>query len=298
MLLKRYKDNPIISPDPEKDYEKECAYNPCAIIYQDKVYVIYRAEGISDNYVSRLCLAVSEDGYNFKKHEDNPIIEPSLPEEKRGCEDPRITKICDTFYLTYTAYDGMHPERSENIYTALATSKDLVHWKKQGIILKGIKAAAIFSEKINGKYIMFIGGKNIRIASSTDLINWDLDKEPVLDIRENKFDNRYVEVGPAPFAYKDRLVLFFNTADKQGVFHPSLALLDKNDPRKVIYRADEPLMTPAEEYELNGKVKNVIFGSGLVEFKGTYFYYYGAADKYVAVATVKKAELERYLSSL
>lgn len=298
MLLKRYKNNPIISPDPAKDHEKESTYNPCAIVYQDKVYLIYRAEGVSDNYVSRLCLAISEDGYNFKKYEDNPIIKPSLPEEKRGCEDPRITKIGNTFYLTYTAYDGMYPERNENVYTALATSKDLTHWKKQGVIIKGLKSTALFSEKINGKYLMFIGGKKIRIAWSKDLVNWNVEKKPILDTRQDKFDSIYVEVGPPPFVFNDKLVLFFNTTDKNRVFQPSLALLDKDNPSKVLYRADKPLMTPTEDYELNGKVPNIIFGCGLIELKGTYFYYYGGADKYVCVATVKKAELERYLNSL
>ena len=295
MIFKRYKNNPIITPDGSKDYEKECVYNPTAVVHENKVYLVYRAEG--DSCISKLCLAISEDGYNFRKYQYNPVIEPSLPEEKHGCEDPRITKIGDTFYLTYTAYDGMYPEKNENIYTALATSKNLIHWKKQGIVVKDIKAAAIFPERINGKYFMFIGGKNIRIATSKDLINWHVEKEPVLDIRKDKFDNKYVEAGPPPFEYKNRLVLFFNTADKQSIFHPSLALLHKDNPRRVIYRADKPLMTPTEDYELKGKVNNVIFGSGLVEFKGTFFYYYGAADKYVGVATAKKIELEKYLSS-
>ena len=296
MLFKRYKDNPIISPDTSKDHEKECTYNPTAIVHENKVYLVYRAEGEAG--ISTLCLAISDDGYKFERYKNNPVIKPALPEEKQGCEDPRITKIGDTFYLTYTAYDGMHPERSENIYTALATSKDLINWKKQGIIVKDIKAAAIFPEKISGKYFMFIGGKNIRIATSKDLINWKVEKKPILNIRKDKFDDKYVEAGPAPFLYKDKLVLFFNTADEQFKFHPSLAILDKNNPRNVLYRADEPLMTPTEDYEINGKVNNVIFGSGLVEFRGTYFYYYGAADKVIAVATVSKEELEKYISGL
>ena len=298
MVFKRYENNPISVPDTGKDYEKDATYNPCAILHENKIFLIYRAEDKPKNAISQLCLAVSKDGYNFEKHENNPIIRPTMPEEKRGCEDPRITKIGDTFYLTYTAYDGRHPERSENIYTALATSKDLFNWEKQDIILKDIKAAAIFPEKINGKYYMFIGGKTIKIGTSTDLTNWDVDKEPILDTRKGYFDDKYVEAGPSPFVYNDKLVLFFNTADKQFIFHPSLALLDKNNPRRVIYRADKPLMTPTEDYEVNGKVNNVIFGSGLVEFKGIYFYYYGAADKVIAVATVSKEDMEKYLNSL
>jgi len=296
MLFKRYKNNPVISPDPGKHYEKKYTYNPAVIVHNNKVYLIYRAEG--DSGVSTLCLATSKDGYKFEKHENNPVIGPSLPEEKQGCEDPRITKIGDTFYMTYTSYDGMYPERSENINTSLATSKDLIHWKKHGVILKGIKSAALFSERIKGKYFMFIGGKKIQIATSKDLFNWKLEKEPFLDVRENRFDSLYVETGPPPFVLKDKLVLFFNTADNQGVFHPSIALLDRDDFRRIIYRADKPLMTPASEFELKGKVNNVIFGTGLVEFKGLYLYYYGAADKYVCLATAKKQEMEKYISSL
>ncbi len=298
MVFKRYKKNPIIVPDTGKDYEKDATYNPCAILHENKIFLIYRAEDKPKNAVSQLCLAVSKDGYNFEKYENNPIIRPTMPEEKRGCEDPRITKIRSTFYLTYTAYDGMHPERSENIYTALATSKDMYNWEKKGIIHKNIKAAAIFPDRIDGKYYMFIGGQNIKIATSKDLINWDVDEEPILDKRKGYFDNKYVETGPPPFVYNNRLVLFFNSADEQFKFHPSLALLDKNNPRKVLYRADKPLMTPTEDYEVNGKVNNVIFGSGLVEFKGTYFYYYGAADKVIAVATVSKEDMEEYLAGL
>lgn len=298
MLFKRYKNNPIISPDPKKKYEKKAVYNPCAIAHKNKIYLIYRADKKLKNSISRLFLAISKDGYNFKRYGKDPIIEPTLPEEKQGCEDSRITKIKDTYYLTYTAYDGKHPERNENIYTALATSKDLIHWKKQGIILKDIKAAAIFPKKINKEYIMVVGGKKIHIARSTDLINWDLDKKPILDIRRGKFDNKYVEVGPAPFEFKGRLILFFNTTNQDFAFHPSLAILDKNNPRKILYRADKPLMSPTEDYEIKGKIPNVIFGSGLVEFKGTYFYYYGGADTYICVATISKIELEKYLSSI
>ena len=298
MLFKIYKNNPVIHPDPTKDYEKRCTYNPCAIVHDNKVYLIYRAEGESGKFVSRLCLAVSDDGFNFEKYTDNPIIEPTIPEERGGCEDPRITKIGDTFYLTFTSYNGIRPVTPETINESLAVSKDLIHWEKKGIIVKGLKSAALFSEKIDGKYIMFIGGNNIRIARSTDLVNWDVDKESILDIREKKFDNKYVEAGPPPFIFNDKLVLIFNTADKNGVFHPSLALLDKNNPDNVLYRADEPLMTPTEEYELKGHVSNVIFGDGLVEFKGTYFYYYGAADKYVCDATVSKDKMEKYIMGL
>lgn len=299
MLFQRYKRNPIISPDSSNHFESEAAFNPTAVVYDGKVYLLYRAEGLYNEIsISTLCLAISDDGYNFKKHKNNPIIKPTMSEEKRGCEDPRITQIGDTFYLTYTAYDGMYPERSKNIYTALATSKDLINWEKKGIILRDIKAAAICPEKINGKYIMFIGGMKISVATSTDLLNWELDPDILLDVREDKFDSRFVEAGPAPFVFQDKLVLFYNSADSKGIFNPSLALLDKKNPRKILYRADKPLMSPLKDYEVNGRIKNVIFADGLIEFNNKYFYYYGGADTCCAVATVPKKELEDYIASL
>ena len=132
-------------------------------------------------------------------------------------------------------------------------------------------------------------------------IPWDVADQllqPLLDIREDKFDNKYVEAGPSPFLYKKFLIMLFNTSDNESIFHPSLAILEKNNLHNIVYRADEPLMSPKKKYEKLGKVNNVIFGSGLVEFKGIYFYYYGAADKVIAVATVSKEDMEKYLNSL
>jgi predicted GH43/DUF377 family glycosyl hydrolase len=296
MVFKRYKHNPIIKPRSTKAY----TYNPTAMVHANKVYLVYRDE--SDSRVSQLCLAVSDDGYTFTPHKHNPIIKPTIPEEKGGCEDPRITKIGNTFYLLYTSYNGAQPITSQAINESVATSTDGTHWKKKGILIKGLKSAALFPEKINNKYILCIGGENIKVAESTDLHNWKVDDKPILDVRvdrgKHNFDNRYVEVGPPPFTYKDVIVFFFNVADKQGTFYTSLALLDKSNPRNVLYRADKPVMTPTEEYEKKGHVKNVMFGSGLIEFKGTYFYYYGGADNYVCVATISKKELEKYIDSL
>ncbi len=296
MLLRRYGKNPVISPDPSRPYESKCAYNPAAVLHWGKVYLVYRAEG--EDKVSSLCLAVSGDGFSFRKHGDNPVILPDRPEERQGCEDPRITKIGDKFYMTYTAYDGKHPERCENVYTSLAVSLDMVNWEKKGIIARDIKSAAIFPEKVGGKYFMLIGGKRIHAAFSEDLLKWDIEKEPLMETVEGRFDSKYVEVGPPPLVIGNNLVLFFNTADSDGVFHPSLAVLDRKNPRRILYRADGPLMTPAETYETGGKVSNVIFGEGIVEKGGVYFYYYGGADTHVCLATVDRRELEEYVSSV
>ncbi|MFC1753535.1 glycoside hydrolase family 130 protein [Thermoproteota archaeon] len=287
MKFTRYRNNPILKPDSKNWYEKECVYNPCAVVHKGKIFLIYRAEDKAGKYVSRLCLATSTDGHTFKRYGKNPILSPTRPEEKRGCEDPRITKIGDIFYLTYTAYKGKMGKK-HNIGLSLATSKDLIKWRKHGVILDSMKAGQIFPEKIGDEYIMFVGEGNIYIARSKDLKKWTLDKKPLLKPRKNMFDEFLVEVGPPPIILKDKIMLIYNASDNNIRYAPSYIILDREDPSKVLFRSEKPMLIPSEEFELHGKVDNVVFAEGLVEFKGKYFLYYGGADKCIGVATMPK----------
>ena len=289
----KYNKNPIITPDYNLSYEKECTYNPCAIVHQNKVFLIYRAEDIYGNYISRLCLAVSKDGYHFTKYKNNPIIEPYRPEEKRGCEDPRISKIGDAFYLTYTAFEG-YKNHQNKINLSLAISKDLIHWQKKGIILKDVKSGYIYPKKVKGIYLMFFGDQQIKIAKSKDLINWQVEKKELLSPRKNKFDSKLVEVGPPLIETKNKLIMIYNSADELNRYSISYIVLDKQDPTRLIYRSNKPLIIPSEQFELFGKVNNVVFAEGLIKFKGNYFLYYGGGDKCIGVATFKEKDLLNY----
>ena len=284
-MFSRYEHNPVVSPDPERSFESACAYNPCAVVHDDRVFLVYRAEGAEG--VSSLCLASSEDGFSFEKYRGNPVIAPSLPEEKQGCEDPRITRIGGTFYLTYTAYDG------EEVALGLATSEDMVRWEKRGIVLRGLKSGYILPEKVGGEWLMLVGEGRVRVARSPDLVSWRADREPFLEPRAGFFDSWLVEVGPQLLEYGDKLVMVYNAADWDRVYRPSFVVLDKADPSRVLYRHDEPLLEPSEGFELYGKVDNVVFAEGLVRFKDRYFLYYGGADRVVGVATVGVEEGRR-----
>ncbi|MCD6398631.1 MAG: glycosidase [Candidatus Aenigmarchaeota archaeon] len=293
MLFFRHENNPVIIPDYRKKYEKECTYNPSAVKKDGKIFLIYRAEGKYGEYISRLCLAESSDGVHFKKYNRNPIINPSRPEEKRGCEDPRITKIRDTYYMTYTAYEGIKKKSKHKIALSLATSKDLIHWKKLGIIMKGEKAGYIYPEKIGGNYLMFFGEGLIKIAESKDLKNWKVVNPSWLKPRRGKFDSKIVEVGPPPVKIGDQLFFIYNSSDNYKRYSPSFLILDAKDPTKILYRHDEPILFPEEQFELFGKVNNVIFAEGLVEIKNKCFLYYGAADKCIGLAIADKRNIEK-----
>ena len=157
------------------------------------------------------------------------------------------------------------------------------------------KSGAIVTEKIRGRYWMYWLGTaadktdQMGISSSEDLAHWKEETRiPVLPKRPGKFDSRVVEPGPAPVVTKDGIVLVYNGADHQLVYRTGIAVFDRNDPTKVIYRSEAPVFEPEKEWEKTGQVPNVVFVEGMLAENGRYLLYYGGADKYVGVATTDK----------
>jgi predicted GH43/DUF377 family glycosyl hydrolase len=253
--------------------------------------MLYRAQDRAGT--SRLGYAESKDGIHFTRRAE-PVFSPEKDYEKDGgVEDPRLVKIGDTYYLTYTGYN------KKDAQLCLATSTDLIHWERKGVILpayKGkwnvawTKSGAIVTEKIQGKYWMYYLGTRDKIdqmglAWSDDLIHWtDATDAPVLPGRPGQFDSTVVEPGPAPLLTKDGIVLIYNGADDQHVYRTGVAVFDRNDPRKLLYRSDHPLFMPEKDWEKVGQVPNVVFVEGMVRKGDKYFFYYGGADKTVGVA--------------
>lgn len=79
-------------------------------------------------------------------------------------------------------------------------------------------------------------------------------------------------------------MLVYNGADDQLVYRTGIAVFDRNDPRKVLYRSETPVFGPELQWEKEGQVPNVVFVEGMVQWKGKFLFYYGGADKYVGVA--------------
>jgi predicted GH43/DUF377 family glycosyl hydrolase len=292
----RLSNKPVISPVGQS-WESAGTFNPAVTMRDGEVVMLYRAQGADGT--SRLGYAESDDGIHFNRHPD-PVLSPETSQEKDGgVEDPRVVKFGDTYYLTYTAYNKKDAQLS------LATSRDLVHWDRKGVILpayKGnwnvgwTKSGAIVPEKIGGRYWMyFLGTSSDRtdqtgLAYSTDLIHWtEATTIPVLPRRPGKFDSRVVEPGPPPLITEDGIVLIYNAADDKLVYRTAVAVFDRNDPRKLLSRSSEPVFAPEQDWEKSGQVPNVVFVEGMVEKNGRYFFYYGGADKYVGVGEAKFA---------
>ncbi|HWC19922.1 MAG TPA: glycoside hydrolase family 130 protein [Terriglobales bacterium] len=275
-------------------------FNPAAIRVGSKTVLLYREQDHAGT--SRIGYASSTDGIHFMVR-DLPVLVPEADYEKDGgVEDPRILRIADTYYLTYTGYN------KQDAQLCMATSKDLIHWTRKGILLpayKGnwntgwTKSGAIVAQKINGKWWMYYLGTApdkrdyMGIASSDDLVHWsDASKEPVLERRAGAFDSRVMEPGPPPLLTDKGVLLIYNAADDNLVYTTAWALFDKNDPTKLIARAKEPFLRPQTEWQRVGQVPNVVFTEGMVQ-KGTeWWIYYGGADKYIGTSRIR-IELKR-----
>jgi beta-1,2-mannosidase len=289
---KRLSLKPILSPQGQS-WESAGTFNPAVVADTGRIVMLYRAQDTQG--MSRLGYAESSDGVRFTRRPE-PVLAPETEYEKGGgVEDPRIVRIGDLYYLTYTGYN------KKDAQLCLATSKDFLHWERKGILLpayqgnwnKGwTKSGAIVSERIGGKYWMYWLGTaadhtdQMGLSYSDDLLHWsEATTTPVLPKRPGKFDSRVVEPGPPPVLTADGIVLVYNGADDSLVYRTGVAVFDRNDPRKVVYRSEQPVFGPELEWEKQGQVPNVVFVEGMLTMPdGRWFVYYGGADKYVGVA--------------
>lgn len=284
-------------------WESKDVFNPTAWTDGKTIFLLYRAEDHSIDEkkgISRIGIATSTDGVNFHR-EKTPILFPTeLYEDPYGCEDPRVifSTMAHHFYMTYTAYDG------KSARLALASSPDLHTWKKHGVMFPHLpwsKSGAMIAEKIQGKYWMYFGDKDIHVATTesddlSDLSKWKIDTTPLISPREGHFDSVLCEPGPAPVITEKGILLIYNgaTRDKiSGKLHYTVGhvFLDKKNPAHVIYRSETPFLIPDSPDEISGQVDNVIFAEGLVFFKEKWLLYFGMADSKIGVASTTTSAL-------
>ena len=293
-VWKRVSDTPTISPT-GATWEAAGTFNPAVIRRDNKIVMLYRAQ--NGDGVSSLGYAESNDAIHFTSRSE-PIFTPEAPYELGGgVEDPRLVKIDRLYYMTYTGYNKIDAQ------LCLATSRDLVHWDRKGILLpayKGkwntawTKSGAILTEKIDGKYWMYWMGTidhrdQMGLSHSYDLLHWtEATETPVLPARPGKFDSRVVEPGPPPILTPEGIVLIYNGADDHLVYRTGIAVFDRKDPRKLLYRSEEPFFEPQLEWERVGQVPNVVFVEGMLKENDSFLFYYGGADKYVGIARTKQ----------
>jgi len=148
--------NPIIRPDPNEPWQAQAAFNPSPVIKNGRLHLLFRAAthpalfaGQPDLELSTIGVADAHDANRFTA--GRQLIVPSEPWDRYGCEDPRVTKIGDTYYIFYTALSG-YPFGPDNIKVGLAISHDLETITEKHLITPfNAKAMALFPERVGGK---------------------------------------------------------------------------------------------------------------------------------------------------
>jgi len=313
--VKRYYNNPIIKPKEENNWETKATFNPAALYTQDKIHLVYRAIGTND--VSVLGYASSRDGFNIKerlnypiflnrrggkniynkdKSEKSPISYISGGGGEGGCEDPRITLIDDTVYLTYTSFDGWGSLRMA--LTSISLKDFLDHewnWEKPIMISPPgeiHKNWVLFPEKINGKFAV------LHSISPDISIEYLEDLKPKKEKRYIKsffssvanlgrWDSKIRGAGPPPIKTSKGWLLLYHAMDvfsDPDKYKLGAMLLDLKNPQKIIARSKEPILEPNEDYENDGWKAGVSYSCGAVKKGNKLLIYYGGADTVTCVA--------------
>lgn len=241
--------------------------------------------------MSHFRVARSTDGLNFNIDE-TPSIFPENEYEAFGIEDPRITRIEDNFYISYSAISHM------GITACLISTKDFKSFKRLGVIFHpDNKDVEIFPEKINGKYyalhrpsISHFGKPDIWMAESSDLLCWG-NHRYLMGTRQGYWDSGRIGGSAIPFKVDGGWLEIYHGATKEDRYCLGAVLLDENEPWKIVARCKDPIMEPEEAYEINGFFGNVIFTCGVLCEDGLVKIYHGASDTYLCYAEIPLKEI-------
>ena len=321
------------------EFENGGVLNPAVIREGDSVHLFYRA--VQQGNHSSIGYCRLDGPLSVVERWDKPFMVPEKEYESQGIEDPRIVKIDNLYYLTYTAYDGI------NAQGALTISTDLKKFKKREIIVPPFSYVEFVyflekAERVNSKYYrnhkFYYQQKDIEIGKK--ILLWDKDviffprringklcflqrirpgiqiveinnldelttdfwknycrnlkKYIVLDPCINKHESKYIGGGCPPIETEHGWLLIYHgvdETDKGLVYSACAALLNLDDPSIEIARLPYALFSPEHDWELNGKVNNVVFPTGTSLFGDTLYIYYGAADEQIACASLSLSAL-------
>ncbi|PJE70263.1 hypothetical protein COU97_00525 [Candidatus Shapirobacteria bacterium CG10_big_fil_rev_8_21_14_0_10_48_15] len=308
LTVRRLSQNPLLTPDERVHWQALAAFNGCPVQSGGITHLVFRATASPQVYftkqmaLSQIGHAASRDGLNFK--DAHLLITPEYHWEQYGCEDPRITKLGNKFYIFYTALAD-YPHTANGIKIGVAITKDCRHLlAKHQVTRFNSKAMALFPQKINGRMMALLTvntdqppakialaafNKEANIWSENYWRDWlDRLNDHVLPLSRSNQDQ--VELGAPPIKTAAGWLVIYsyirNYTTGNPIFGIEAVLLDLDDPSQIIGRTQEPLMVPEQEYELYGRVPNVIFPSGALVVKNKLRIFYGAADTTCCAAEV------------
>ncbi|MFA5646677.1 MAG: glycosidase [Bacteroidales bacterium] len=334
MILTKHKNNPILSPNEQNSWESLVVCNPGVYHENGVFYMLYRAAGNDQEHVIRFGLATSNDGVQFTRTSDSPIVGPTPEGPDAGCiEDARIVKFDDFFYITYAFRpfppgqywtfnhdEVLTPNLGENAplflrnniaNSGLMMTRNFKTWMRLGRITNpnlDDRDVILFPEKINGKFAMLhrpkewvgpsYGTKHpaIWLRYSDDLLSWTEPSHLLVKGIDGGWEEKIGGSTPPLKTDKGWLVLYHGVEKGgKGFYRVGAMLLDLNDPTRVLGRTKHWIMEPEHPYELEGPYQGCVFPTGNVIIDNTLYVYYGAADKYIGLATANVNELVNHI---
>jgi len=310
IALERHPLNPLITPRPGISWEEKGTLNPGGVFADGVFHMFYRAFSAQNTSSIGYC-AISSD-LQMIERPDHPIIAPEYEWEEHGCEDPRVTKIGDTYYMTYTAYSRRGPR------IALASSSDLKTFKKIGVIGPNLddKDAVLFPEVIDGKIVLihriepsmqiaFIDHSKFEKMSDPQLRSeyWTqyslqhLSNPNVHALMKPTewWEEKKLGAGPPPIKTPDGWLIIYHGVDNSLVYRAGAALADLEKPARIIAKSKNPILEPKEFYEMSGFVRRVVFPEAAMIQDGVLYVFYGGGDSVSCLAT---APLDEVINSL
>jgi predicted GH43/DUF377 family glycosyl hydrolase len=301
-LAQRAKENPILSPNAEHPWEKKAVFNAGVIELRGTIHLLYRA--MSEDHISVLGYAATKNGTKITQRSDKPAYVPREDFESHGCEDPRITKIGNTIYLIYTAFDGVHPWRSalSSISVKDFVAKRWEKWAKPQLITPDPiqdKDTCIFPEKIDGQYMLLHRIDPLICADFLDTLDFKKSRLTrcieIMGPRPGMWDSTKIGIAGPPIKTKKGWLLIYHGVSKTSTYRLGAVLLDLKNPSIVLSRSVDSIFEPLEAYERGGQVRNTVFSCGAALRGDTLLIYYGAADTVLGVAKVSLKKLLKIL---
>lgn len=290
-FIRRHPGNPIVTPE-MVPYSCRGVFNSSVVKHDGRYVMVLRCEGY--NFYNFFVRAESDNGLDgWRVGEVIPVPEDAEYEKYARVQyDPRITKIDDTYYMTYCAH-------STDARMALMTSKDMEHFNFEGFISgTGFRNTVLFPEKIDGLFTALERPNSlgeIWVTQSPDTKFWGNQR---LMMVQGDCSFGWGKIGPCGTPIKTPqgwLIIFHAVSvvcDYEYIYNAGVALVDLKDPSKLIRVADECILTPEMPFENHGHTPNCVFASShVVEDDGSVKLYYGASDRYQCVAETSVAEL-------
>jgi predicted GH43/DUF377 family glycosyl hydrolase len=299
-LFNRHPANPILTAG-DWPYPVNAVFNPAAALVDGHTVVLARVE--DRRGISHLAVARSANGVDGWSIDPEPLLAPDLEAagEQWGFEDARVVRVDELgcFVITCTAYGPGGPA------VFLAKTDDFTSVERHGIVRQPEdKNAALLPHRVDGRWLLlhrpktqFSGARGeIVLSRSPDLVSWSA-PEQVLQPRDGAWwDSLRIGLGPPPLRTEHGWLLVYHGVKETvagEIYRVGLALLDLEEPTRVLRRLPDWVLAPLAPYERSGDVPNVVFPCGMVDdpASGMLRLYYGAADSSICLATARLDEL-------